>query len=70
MTISTKVIEILNNDEATKKMHTAFNEAAERQGLTGETYNKAKETFLMMMIANNPEAMQVMAEEVYNHHNQ
>jgi hypothetical protein len=69
MTISNKVIEILNKDEAAKKMNKAFNEAAERQGITGEEYNKAKQSFLMMMIANNPEAMEVMAREVYAHHN-
>ena len=67
--MSEKIMAILNKDEKAKKMHKAFNEAAERQGLTGEEYNKAKETFLMMMIANNPEAMKAMAQEVYAHHN-
>jgi inorganic pyrophosphatase/exopolyphosphatase len=69
MTVSNKVIEILNKDAKAKEMNKAFNEAAERQGLTGEEFNKAKESFLMMMIANNPEALQVMAQEVYAHHN-
>jgi hypothetical protein len=70
MTVSDKVMEILNNDESAKKMNTVFIEAAERQGLTGKELEGAREAFIMMMIANNPEAMNVMATEVYNYHNQ
>jgi hypothetical protein len=70
MTVSQKVMEILNNDQSAKRMNKAFNEAAERQGLTGRELEGAREAMLMMLISNNTEAMRVMAQEVYNHHNQ
>lgn len=61
-----KIMDILNKDEKAKKLNKAFNEAAERKGLTGTELENAREAFLMMIIANNPEAMQAMAKEVYN----
>lgn len=70
MTVSDKVIEILNQDEKAKKLNTLFIETANKQGLQGEELEDARQTFLMMLIANSPEAMQVMAEETYNHFNQ
>lgn len=70
MTVSDKVINILNQDEKAKKLNTMFNETAAKQGLKGSELENARQTFLMMLISKNPEAMQVMAEEVYNYHNQ
>lgn len=63
--MSEKVIAILNKDEKAKKLNTMFIEAAERQGLTGEELEKARESFLMLLISKNQEAMQVMAREAY-----
>lgn len=61
-----KIIEILNKDERSKKLNTKFNEIAKKQGLTGEKYDEARQTFLMMMIAGNKEAMGAMSDEVYD----
>lgn len=70
MTVSDKVIDILNKDEKTKRLNTIFIETAEKQGLTGEELEQARQIFLMLLIAKNPEAMSVMANEVYEHFNQ
>jgi hypothetical protein len=64
--MSEKIIEILNRDEKARKLNKSFLEACERQGLSAQEIIKARETFLMMMIANNPEAMKVMAQELYS----
>jgi hypothetical protein len=69
MTVSQKVIELLNKDEQAKRMNTLFNETAAKQGLTGSELENARQTFLMMLIAKNPEAMSLMANEVWEHHN-
>lgn len=70
MTVSEKVIEILNQDETAKKMNTLFIKAAESQGLTGNELEGAREAFMMMLISKNEEAMMVMAEYAYKHFNQ
>jgi hypothetical protein len=70
MTVSEKVVAILNEDESAKKMNKLFNEAAEKQGLEGEELEGARQAMLMMLISNNPVAMQVMASETYEYFNQ
>lgn len=67
--MSDKVMAILNNDERAKRLNTKFIALAEEQGLKGKDYDEARQTFLMMMIAGNKEAMNAMAEEVYEAHN-
>lgn len=69
MTVSQKVIDLLNQDEKAKKLNTLFNETATKQGLTGSELENARQTFLMMLIAKNPEAMKLMANEVWEYHN-
>jgi hypothetical protein len=70
MTVSDKVIALLNKDERAKRLNTLFNETAKKQGLTGSELADTRQTFLMLLIAKNPEAMQLMANETYNHFNQ
>jgi hypothetical protein len=70
MTVSEKVIAILNKDEAAKKLNKAFNKAAKERGLTGKELEDTRQSFLMMLISKNPEAMSVMAREAYEHFNQ
>ncbi|QSF43501.1 hypothetical protein [Paenibacillus tianjinensis] len=62
---SDKIIEILNKDERAKNLLGAFERAAKNQGLTGEEYNQAKNTIMMMAISGNDEAMNIMAKQVY-----
>ena len=59
------VIEILNRSESAKALHTRFNELCVENNITGEEYDKAKQFFMMMMIAGNTDAMEAMAHQVY-----
>ena len=65
MTVSQKVIDILNKDEVSRKLNTVFQQAAKEEGLTGEEYQEAHKTFIMMCIARNPEAIELMADEIW-----
>lgn len=69
MTISEKVIAILNKDEKAVQMNKLFNEAAEKQGMIGAELENARQALLMMLISKNEEAMKVMAREAYAHFN-
>jgi hypothetical protein len=60
-----EVIRILNKDEKAKMLHSRFNELCKLNNIVGADFDKAKEAFLMMMIAGNEEAMQAMATETY-----
>lgn len=61
-----QIIEVLNQDEKSRKMLKRFEELAEQENLTGEKYNEARKTILMVIIASNKKAMSLMAEETYN----
>ncbi|TVY09914.1 hypothetical protein [Paenibacillus cremeus] len=63
--ISQKVIDVLNNDAKARALLGEFRQVANRKGLTGEEYRKVYETFMMMLISNNTEAMSLMANEMY-----
>lgn len=70
MTVSDKILEILNQDERAKRLNTLFHEAAKRQGLQGHELEEARKTFIMLMIAGNKQALETMANDVYDHFNQ
>jgi hypothetical protein len=63
--MSEKIIALLNEDEQARLFLKRFEEAAESEGMIGEEYAEARKTILMMAIANNPEAMSIMANEIY-----
>jgi hypothetical protein len=42
-----------------------FEVAAVHDQMVGNDYEEARKTILMMAIANNPEAMSLMANEIY-----
>lgn len=65
-----QVMEILKGDEKAKKMIKMFHETATAQGIEGTEYEEMRKTMLMLIISSTPEAMTVMANEVYDHHNQ
>lgn len=60
------IIDILNNDPKVKNFMTIARDAAIRQGVTAEEWQKAKKDLLMLSIAICPEAREKLAEEVYN----
>ncbi|MGF7045707.1 hypothetical protein J2T13_000167 [Paenibacillus sp. DS2015] len=63
--IGQQIINILNKDEEAMELLTTFNEACERQGLTPTEVEEARTTFITIMIARSPEAMEVMARDAY-----
>ncbi|WP_342439318.1 hypothetical protein NSS79_10605 [Paenibacillus sp. FSL L8-0436] len=63
--ISESIISILNGDEKARRVLEAFNGAVASQGLSEVEAAQARQALMMMLIANNPQAMSVMALESY-----
>lgn len=65
MTVSQQIIDILNNDPKARRMKQLFENAADKANMYGEERQKAWETTLMIIISQNKEAMELMANEVW-----
>lgn len=65
MEVSQTIIEILNRDEKARRLLSKFEQSAKAEGMIGSEYSEARKTVLMMAIANNREAMSLMADEIY-----
>ena len=59
------IISILNKDERVQKMMKAAQKAAIKQGITEQEWQKGKKDLLYLAIAICPEAMDKLANEVY-----
>lgn len=65
MNVNDKIIAILNQDTRARILLESFNDAVERQGLTADEASEARKTLIMLLISRNPEAMDVMARDIY-----
>ena len=63
--VNDKVMEILKADKRANMMMKLFEEQAVAEGLSGETYEEARKTMLMLIITKTPKALEAMAEELY-----
>ena len=59
------IIDILNKDERVQKMMKAAQKAAIKQGITEHEWQKGKKDLLYLAIVICPEAMDKLANEVY-----
>lgn len=59
------IIEVLNQNPQAKKLLGTFEKAAEAQNFTPEEYQETRKTVFMLAMAMTPEAMEIMAGEVW-----
>jgi len=59
------IIDILNNDNRVRKLMQTAQKAAIKQGMTEQEWQKGKKDLLYLAIAICPEAMDKLANEVY-----
>lgn len=66
--ISQEIIDILNKDEVARNLRDTFEKALETEGkdFTEQEKQDARQLMMMMAIQQNQEAMDLMAETVYN----
>ena len=60
-----QIIEILNQNEEAKAIKKMFEERIAEVELTEEEETKARELMMMLAIKKSPEAMRLMAKQVY-----
>ena len=65
MTTSDKVIQLLNENEQAKRFNKMWNEQTEKFGLTEEEKKNAEMMKMYIILLNNKEAIDIMAEEAY-----
>lgn len=65
MQVTDKVMEILKADEKANKMMELFERKAQADGLKGKEYLEARKTMLMLIIANTPQALESLADDLY-----
>lgn len=63
---SQKVIEILNSSERSRKLNGIFEERIAQCQLTEEEKSRLREFKMMFITLDNKEALQVIAESLYN----
>ena len=65
MTTSDKVIQLLNENEQAKRFNKMWNEQTEKFGLAEEEKKNAEMMKMYIILLNNKEAIDIMAEEAY-----
>lgn len=66
MKMADKVIQLLNENEEAKRFNKLWKEQTEKHGLTEDEKADAEIMKMCIILLNNKEAMDIMAEEAYN----